>query len=150
MMHRLKQWTSKQRLIAMVGSLAVLALATLVLVDMPMRAEQAQQRQEAIQWQKDEDALKIPSKPKAIPVPTAINKIIQHYPSLEFTTETLTPNKIILSGTGGYVDLYKALQALEKQLPHATWSSLAIAQSDDFKKTRMSLTISTSPEGKKP
>lgn len=150
MMHRLEQWTSKQRLIAMVGSLAVLALTTLVLVDRPMRAEQARQRQEVIQWQQEEDAIRIPPKPKAIPVSTVLKDFANKYPTLEFTIETITPTTWALSGSGGYVELYKALDDIEKQLPRTTWSSLAIAQSDDFKKTLLNLVVSTPPEGKTP
>ena len=41
-------------------------------------------------------------------------------------------------------------QQLEKQLPRATWSSLAITQSNDFKKTLLHLVVSTPVEGKKP
>ena len=66
------------------------------------------------------------------------------------TTETSTPGTFAISGSGGYVDLYKALAELEKQLPRATWSSLAITQSNDFKKTLLHLVVSTPVEGKKP
>ena len=151
MMQYPEQWTSRQRLIAMVGIPAFLALATLIFVDMPMRAEQARQRQEVLQWQQEEDALRVPSKPKAIPVATAIKDVAQKYPALELiTTETSTPGTFAISGSGGYVDLYKALAELEKQLPRATWSSLAITQSNDFKNTLLHLVVSTPVEGKKP
>ena len=141
-MNRLEQLTSKQRLIVMLSGLVLLAICTLVLVDMPMRAEQAKQQQEAASWLQEERASRLDWADAPPSVAASVKKVGAKYPDLGLSLESTEQGSFILSGSGSYVDLYKALAELEHAQPQALWSKWSISQSSDFKKTNLRTTVS--------